>query len=357
RGIRAPRQMLVVDVTLVGATLFGLPGPVMAAFVGLLAMAVTLFAERWWRAGLLLYLTVWYTAAFVGMAGFDSESLLALIGSLFAIATGVALMLKLRSWIGSLDANRSQMLGTVSHELRNNLTGVLGLTDVVSTMEELEPAEAKELITMANQQALDASEIVEDLLTASRLERAVLTTSSDRVNVNPEIVTTARRFQGAGTDIVLLAGDELPEVGGDALRIRQILRNLVSNAIRYGGPEIRIVSRAAGDAVEVIVRDNGDGVPPEDERSIFLPYRRSTTGRRDASSVGLGLWICHQLAAAMGGRLHYRRRDGWTEFVLTLPAAAAHADPTAAAAKTADQPARLPPSDALEATWVPIASS
>jgi len=84
-----------------------------------------------------------------------------------------------------LDANRSQMLGTVSHELRNNLSGVLGLTDVVANLEDLEPAEAQELVTMANQQALDAIEIVEDLLTASRLEQAVLNAETSPVDVNP----------------------------------------------------------------------------------------------------------------------------------------------------------------------------
>jgi K+-sensing histidine kinase KdpD len=61
-------------------------------------------------------------------------------------------------------------------------------------------------------------------------------------------------------------------------------------------------------------------VLPEDESSIFLPYRRSTNTRRDASSVGLGLWICGQLAIAMGGTLTYRRVDHSTQFVLALVA-------------------------------------
>jgi hypothetical protein len=68
--------------------------------------------------------------------------------------------------------------------------------------------------------------------------------------------------------------------------------------------------------------------PPDDEKSIFLPYRRSTRGRRDAASVGLGLWICQQLAKAMGGRLEYRRDNGWTEFELTMPVASSELDPS-----------------------------
>jgi signal transduction histidine kinase len=232
RGIRAPRTMLMIDTTLVGASLFSLPTPVMASFFGLLAMVVGLFTERWWRMGLLAYLTGWYAIAFVVGSGTDANSVRALLGTFFAVAAGVTLMVKLRTWMGRLDANRSQMLGTVSHELRNNLTGVLGLTEVVTSTDDLDPAEATELLGMVNQQAEDASEIVEDLLTASRIERAVLTTSPELVDVNKEATTTARRFQGSGTDITLRLDDNLPSVSGDALRIRQILRNLVSNATR-----------------------------------------------------------------------------------------------------------------------------
>lgn len=328
RGIRSPRTILIIDTTLVGASLFSLPTPVMASFFGLLAIVVALFVEGWWRTGLLAYLTTWYVAAFLVGSTINGNSVRALLGTIFAVAAGVTLMMKLRTWMGRLDANRSQMLGTVSHELRNNLTGVLGLTEVVASMDDLEPAEATELLAMVHQQAIDATEIVEDLLTASRIERAVLTTSPEVVDINKEVETTARRFQGSGTEISLRLDNDLPAVSGDGLRIRQTLRNLVSNAIRYGGPEIEISTRRAGALVETTVRDNGDGVPSEDEKSIFLPYRTSTRGRRDAASVGLGLWICHQLARAMGGSLTYRRDGGWTQFELALPVSGTHLDPS-----------------------------
>ncbi|MFP3915961.1 MAG: sensor histidine kinase, partial [Actinomycetota bacterium] len=222
-------------------------------------------------------------------------------------------------WLGRLDANRSQMLGTVSHELRNSLTGVLGMTDVVSTMEDLEPAEARELIAMANTQALDANEIVEDLLTVSRMERDALSLHTEAVDINHEVATTTRRFGGTEDEVGLVLSDDLPPASADPLRVRQIVRNLVSNALRYGGPNITVATRKVGDRVAVTVRDDGEGVPPEDEHTIFLPYRRSTSGRRDNSSIGLGLWICRQLAHGMGGDLAYRRQAGFTEFTFTAP--------------------------------------
>jgi signal transduction histidine kinase len=216
------------------------------------------------------------------------------------------------------------MVGTVSHELRNNLTGVLGLTDVVASNADLEPAEARELIAMAHQQAVDANEIVEDLLTTARLEGATLTMSVGLVDVNAEVTTIARRFEGTSNEIGLALAGDLPPAWADSLRVRQIIRNLVSNAIRYGGPGISIATRPTGEAIQISVRDNGDGVPKADEASIFLPYRRSTQGRRDASSIGLGLWISRQLAQAMGGYLDYQRREGFTEFLLTVPRPSPH---------------------------------
>jgi signal transduction histidine kinase len=230
------------------------------------------------------------------------------------------------------------MIGTVSHELRNNLTGVLGLTDIVANTADLQPAEARELIALAHQQAVDANEIVEDLLTASRLEAAALTISAGRVDINAEVATVARRFNGVGSEIGLVLADDLGAAWADPLRVRQAIRNLVSNAIRYGGPVVSITTRQTRDAIQINVLDNGDGVPKEDEASIFLPYRRSTTGRRDPSSIGLGLWICRHLAQAMGGHLVYERRDGSTEFVLTVPVARPDQNPTRAPASAAHIP-------------------
>ena len=139
------------------------------------------------------------------------------------------------------------------------------------------------------------------------------------VNVNAEVETTARRFSGEGVGLSVQTTANLPLAEADELRVRQILRNLVSNAVRYGGSSIRITTLAVGDGIQVTVADDGEGVPPEDETTIFLPYRRSTRSSH-AASVGLGLWISRQLADAMGGSLDYRRVDGWTEFVLTLGA-------------------------------------
>jgi signal transduction histidine kinase len=321
RHIRAPRMMLIMDSSLLGAIMLTIPDStaVLTGTFAFLALLIALFTQGMWLIGLLAYMTAWYVAAYLNGSGVSAESVGVMAGGLLTMAAVVAVMISVRRWLGRLDAARSQMVGTVSHELRNNLTGVLGLTEVVATMTDLEPTEARELLVMAHQQAVDASEIVEDLLTVSRLEGSALTTSREAVDVNEEVVAMARRFQGTGTDLGLALDEDLPSAWADPLRLRQTIRNLISNAIRYGGPMVVISTGESGDVIQVVVRDNGDGVPPEDEATIFLPFRRSTRGRRDPSSIGLGLWVCRQLAHAMGGHLVYQRREGWTEFLLTIP--------------------------------------
>jgi signal transduction histidine kinase len=318
--IRSPRSMLLLDTTAWGVIMVLAKDPSLsAAILAFLAVLAVLFSDGLWRAGFLAAATAWYGAAALSTRQLMEVSIGQVVGVLLITGGMAAMIIRIRAWLGRLDAGRSQMLGTVSHELRNNLTGMMGLTEVVSTDRDMSADDARELVALAHQQAVDANEIVEDLLTATRLERAALTVAMGSVNVNAQVETTVRRFSGEGVSLTAQMATDLPPAEADDLRVRQILRNLVSNAVRYGGSSIRITTSAVRDGVQVTVADDGAGVPSEDAATIFLPYRRSTRSSHVAS-VGLGLWISRQLADAMGGSLVYQRTDGWTEFVLKLAA-------------------------------------
>ena len=318
RFIRSPRSMLLLDTTVWGVIMvLAKAPPFSAAVLAFLAVLAVLFSDGSWRAGFLVCAFGGYGTSIVTVGEAVPVELGHVVGVLLMTGGLAAMIVRVRSWLGKLDAGRSQMLGTVSHELRNNLTGMMGLTEVVATDQDMSRDEARELVALAHQQAVDASEIVEDLLTATRLERSALTVGMMSVDLNGEVDTTVRRFSGVGVDISVQKAPDLPHAQADDLRVRQILRNLVSNAVRYGGSSIRITTLALGARIQATVADNGEGVPPADEATIFLPYRRSTRSNH-AASVGLGLWISRQLADAMGGSLEYQRVDGWTEFVLTL---------------------------------------
>jgi signal transduction histidine kinase len=319
RKVRTPRIMLALDLTLWGVVMALIPDQpaITTATLAFLTLLTVLFSSGWWTAGFLVYLAGFYGFSYFTGRGVDMDAVSDFQSVVFTVAGVALVMWRVKGWLSRLDANRSQMLGTVSHELKNNLTGMIGMTELVGT-EDLAPEEVRELIGLAHMQALDATEIVEDLLTASRLEQAALSVAIAPVDINAEVTTTVRRFAGEGMRISLDLDDTLTPAGGDGLRVRQVLRNLLSNAERYGGSSVGVRTFEEDGWLRIVVSDDGEGVPLEDEGTIFLPYRRSVATRRHASSVGLGLWICRHLASAMGGALEYRRRGDVTEFIFSL---------------------------------------
>jgi signal transduction histidine kinase len=97
------------------------------------------------------------------------------------------------------------------------------------------------------------------------------------------------------------------------------MRNLVANAVRYGSRPIAVEARSDGRTVKIAVRDHGDGIPSEAVDRMFEPYARLGGQVGLPSSVGLGLYVSRLLARMMDGDLQYQRREGVTEFCLTLP--------------------------------------
>jgi signal transduction histidine kinase len=319
RNVRAVRSLLAIDTTVWGVIILLTNDPVTGtAMLALLLVLIVAFVDGPIRVLLFLNSFIWYGISFFEREGFSIGSSGRLLGVVLITGALASVMARIRTGLGRLEANRSQLLGTVSHELRNNLTGLMGLTEIVSTDRSMDQEEATELVALAHQQAVDAAEIVEDLLTATRLEGSALSVGSEAVDVNREIDSMMRRFSSEGLLLEVVTSDDLPPADADPLRLRQILRNLVSNAVRYGGTSIRILTNLDDDRIHITVADDGDGVPSRDEATIFLPYRRSGDPRH-ASSVGLGLWISRALAVAMGGSLEYGRLDGWTRFTLTVP--------------------------------------
>lgn len=216
--------------------------------------------------------------------------------------------------------NKDQFVATVSHELRTPLTAVVGFAqELEQNIEILTAEEVRTFVELINDQATEVGDLVEDLLVASRIEREEVTVSTEVMDlwVQVEAVLAARRFDK--TVIVEPAAGPL-KVEGDAVRVRQIIRNLVTNAERYGGDTIRIRERRGVETHAIIVIDDGDGIPEPHRAKIFEPYYRAheVTGRTE--SVGLGLAVSRHLANRMEGELTYSYVDGHSYFELSLPA-------------------------------------
>lgn len=227
--------------------------------------------------------------------------------------TDVTHMKKRHDAMADLVRAKDEFIATVSHELRTPLTAVIGLTTEMAGT-EIPADEQKELMGLVADQAQEMYNIVDDLLVAARAEMGTVTVETTDVDLFAELTAAV---EGVGIDIDCPSEDDCPRVKADPSRVRQILRNLLTNAQRYGGPECRIVAGSSGDLAWLEVRDNGPGIPPEHADRIFEPY---VTGNIGASgSVGLGLAVARQLAELMGGSLTYEHDSSESVFRLRLP--------------------------------------
>ena len=109
-------------------------------------------------------------------------------------------------------------------------------------------------------------------------------------------------------------------VWADPVRLRQVVRNLITNARRYGGDHIAVDVERRADLVAITVLDDGPGVPEDRKQAIFEPYERGQAQSTQPGSVGLGLTVSRELARMMGGDLTLERRDEMTRFEITVPA-------------------------------------
>lgn len=213
---------------------------------------------------------------------------------------------------------RDEFVATVSHELRNPISVLLGLAqELANDYEGFDDEERREISEVMARQADDASWIIEDLLVAYREDVSRVSIASEAFDVSREI---ERVLEGVEVDIEFEIGEEARMVVGDPRRTRQILRNLVSNAVRYGGDRIRVETRRSGSSIDILVSDSGEPLDPEEASRIFEPYERGS-GLLDARSVGLGLPVARKLAGLMNGYLVYRYENGLSSFIVTLPAA------------------------------------
>lgn len=212
---------------------------------------------------------------------------------------------------------KDEFIAGISHELRTPLSVVVGLAELMRSGDygSDDLAEFQHLIA---DQAQEMALIVEDLLTAGRIDSRTLTIRPEKIDLRNEIQKVILPWNRDGvTEIETPDEDELPAFA-DPLRVRQILRNLVSNAVRYGRPPVLIEEEKTPAFTRLRVIDHGDGIPIGVEERIFEQYATFSSAEGQPSSVGLGLHVARRLARLMGGDLTYRREGTTTVFELTL---------------------------------------
>ncbi len=242
---------------------------------------------------------------------------------------------ELQRLLGAEAANqaKSHFLATMSHEIRTPLHGLLGLLELHDTS-NLRPRQRNDLHMMrCAAEALRG--IIDDVLDFSKIEAGHMELDQSRFSLRSVIEETGGSFAASalrkGLRLSVHCDPTIPPLLGDALRIRQVIANLVSNAVKFTGTGyIAVTARlesatSTQAAVRIAVRDSGSGISPEAQERVFERFMQdSSRGDQRTGGTGLGLAICKGLCAQMGGTVTLQSQPGsgsCFEVQLNLPIA------------------------------------
>jgi len=229
---------------------------------------------------------------------------------------------------------KSAFLANTSHEIRTPLNGLLGLARLA-----LQPGQTEQRRQQYLAQIVDSTQsltgIISDILDLSKVEAGRITLEDVSFGLRDTLASVHHAYlslaEGKDLALVLSIGDDVPEtVRGDPLRVRQILTNLVANAIKFTERgSVRIEVGVRGDKIRLAVHDTGPGIDADTQQRLFEPFSQaddSTTRRY--GGTGLGLSICRELAQLMGGSVGINSAPGYgSAFWADLPLPAAMASP------------------------------
>jgi signal transduction histidine kinase len=259
-----------------------------------------------------------------GDAAFASSLLVALIIPALAVTTlwmssrrrveRLSMQAEIEKNVALLHA-RDGLIAGISHQLRTPLTGIVGYADSLIAAPDDAQLRTEGLATIQNQ-AVELTRMIDDLLVMARLEDGRIEIQQRPIDPIPEIEAVARA-QTIEVQTSLVSALVLV----DRLRLRHILTNLVSNAVRHGGPSVAIKAGPSEGHYRIVVADDGSGVPAELLNNVFQPYVHSARDSLVTGSLGLGLGVAKQLADQMGCGLTHQRLNGFTLFVLDMPLA------------------------------------
>ncbi|CAN5479827.1 hypothetical protein BH24GEM3_BH24GEM3_03870 [soil metagenome] len=255
----------------------------------------------------------------------------------------------------SQEANRTkaEFLATVSHELRTPLNAVTGYASLLREGIPVPlPEESLDYVDRIGHSARHLLHLIEDILTFSRLETGQEVIRARPIQVQ-ELLAEVRAIiepmaQEKGLRLTIEAPDEPVQLHTDPRRLRQILHNLLDNAIKFtAAGEVALSVHREGDRVWFRVRDTGIGIAPQDWKKIFEPFKQlEQSNTRVAGGTGLGLSVTDKLVRLLGGRLELESEAGeGSTFCVCLPAGGPrHASGNGAAARERST-SRTPGSD------------
>ena len=214
---------------------------------------------------------------------------------------------------------KDEFLNTVAHELRTPLTAIVGAAELLrKPTETIASSTRAEMEDLLADQAIALADVVDDLLVFARGNIRALAVRDQVVDISKEVETIKETWKADSSTRLSISGRG--HVMADSVRLRQVLRNLLSNAVRFGGDNIDVRIIPDGSVIRIEVVDDGPGIPSPLRERIFDPYEHGEATTKPAS-FGLGLAVARQLVERMSGSLDYESRPTESAFTLTLPAA------------------------------------
>jgi signal transduction histidine kinase len=224
-----------------------------------------------------------------------------------------------------LSALRADFVSLVSHELRTPMAAVIGAARTLQLRwRELSPEQRESFLELIAGETNRLADLIGDVLDTSRIEAGTFSFRFAEVDLG-QLVNDAVATAQVGQDEVQLRADvrtPLPEIRGDGERLRQVLTNLIDNAIKYSpaGAEVEVRAYPEDGRVLIDVHDSGPGIAKEDQKLIFEKFGRVTGAGATRPGTGLGLFIARSIAEAHGGALEVDSApEQGSTFTLELP--------------------------------------
>jgi signal transduction histidine kinase len=215
----------------------------------------------------------------------------------------------------------STLVSIVAHEIRAPLAAIRGAVALLDEHDAtLDASRRIELLHVALDATRQLGYLVDDLLLISRISGGRLVVERKALDIVAVVHDAANAEMGHAIAVVEQEG--VPPVSGDAMRVRQVVTNLLSNAIANATESSIVIASVTrhDDDVRVTIYNEGRGIPPEEQSRLFLPF--ASLSERRVDSTGLGLYIAKQLVGAMGGTIGFDTQPGRNAaFWFTLKAA------------------------------------
>ena len=226
----------------------------------------------------------------------------------------------------AIEQLKDDFVATVSHELRTPLAAIYGSAETIRHRATLDPGDRDQLLTVISQESERLARVVEEILLAGQIDSQRLQLAKARIDaaeLAEEVVARMKPNARNDVEVSVVAPETLPPLSTDPDKFRQVLLNLVENAIKYSpdGGVVEVKLEPRDSHLSIAVRDEGLGIPAGEQRLIFDKfYRVDPNLTRGVGGTGLGLYVCRELVRLMGGRIWVESVHGeGSTFFVDLP--------------------------------------